>query len=393
LSVPSSAQRRCSAVLLLVLAALSGSLLHSGETRAQPDNGLIEAESSRSLRVNCDAGQTIGRALQRAKPGDRIVVRGTCRERVIVSTDRVTLDGQGSAILDGGGGAPTELTGLVTIDGARGVTITGFTIQNGPGDGILALHAATLHVRNTTVQDNVFMGIAVIDHSTAELTDLTARRNRQGIDVFNASLAILRGSIVITDNRSIGSDLGGRSTMEIRGAQVHASNNEVGLGAGNGQLVVYNLAASQASTITVSNNRKAGFGIGTSTFEIFGTTRITAENNGFGLFCPAGGKLLDPFGRGTFVFRNNGVGMFFSAGCSALVNPAMLTIQSNATGVLADAADTLSFATDPANGSTITGNGTDVDLKFGTRATLQGITIGTIVCDKTVLSRGSTVCP
>ena len=51
--------------------------------------------------------------------------------------------------------------------------------------------------------------------------------------------------------------------MEIRGAQVHASNNEVGLGAGNGQLVVYNLAASQGSTITVSNNRLAGFGIGT----------------------------------------------------------------------------------------------------------------------------------
>ena len=71
----------------------------------------------------------------------------------------------------------------------------------------------------------------------------------------------------------------------------------------------------------------------------------------------------------------------------------MLTIQSNATGILADAADTLSFVTDPPNGSAITGNGTDVDLKFGTRATLQGITIGTIVCDKTVLSRGSTVCP
>ena len=103
--------------------------------------------------------------------------------------------------------------------------------------------------------------------------------------------------------------------------------------------------------------------------------------------------MLEPFGRGTFVFRNNGTGMFFGTGCSAVVNPAMLTIQSNATGILADAADTLSFATDPANGSAITGNGTDVDLKFGTRATLQGITIGTIVCDETVLSRGSTVCP
>jgi len=121
-----------------------------------------------------------------------------------------------------------------------------------------------------------------------------------------------------------------------------------------------------------------------STFEIFGTTTITAENNAFGLFCPAGGKLSDPFGRGTFVFRNNGIGMLFNAGCSALVNPAKLTVQNNRTGIQADSADILSFVTDPPNGSAITGNGTDVNLKFGTRATLQGITIGTIACDKTV---------
>jgi hypothetical protein len=126
---------------------------------------------------------------------------------------------------------------------------------------------------------------------------------------------------------------------------------------------------------------------------VFGTVAVTSESNGFGLFCPAGGKLLDPFGRGTFVFRNNGVGMFFNAGCSALVNPARLTVQNNQTGMIADGADTLSFVADPPNGSSITGNGTDVDLRFGTRSTLQGISVGTIVCDKTVLSRGTTTCP
>jgi hypothetical protein len=34
-----------------------------------------------------------------------------------------------------------------------------------------------------------------------------------------------------------------------------------------------------------------------------------------------------------------------------------------------------------------------VDLRFGTRATLAGVAVGTIVCDATVLSRGTTVCP
>ena len=265
--VPSFAQRACRGALLVFLAAVAWSLSHSGETLAQSDNASLRSGPSRARPVNCDAAQTIGKALQQANPGDTIVVSGTCHERVFISTDRVTLDGQGGAVLDGGGGAPTELSGLVTIDSARGVTITGFTIQNGPGDGILALGAATVVVRNTTVQDNASMGVDVIDHSTAQLTDFTARRNLQGIDVFNSSLVILRGNIIISDNRSFGSDLGGRSTMEIRGAHVQAMNNEVGLGAGNGQLVVYGLAASQGSSIIVSNNRFAGFGIGTSTFE------------------------------------------------------------------------------------------------------------------------------
>jgi nitrous oxidase accessory protein NosD len=87
--------------------------------------------------VDCGKGDTITEALIKADPGDTIRVTGTCRERITIATDRQTLDGQGGAILDGGGGAPSELTGLVTIDGARGVKVTGFTIQNSFGDGIL----------------------------------------------------------------------------------------------------------------------------------------------------------------------------------------------------------------------------------------------------------------
>ena len=343
--------------------------------------------------VDCAKGETITTALTDAVPGDTIRATGTCRERITITTDRLTLDGQDRTILDGGGGTPTELSGVVTIDGARGVTITGLTIQNGPGDGILAIHAATFAVKSTTLQGHGFMGIDVTDHSTAELANVTLQRNQQGIDVLNASLVILRGRIIIRDNRSHGADVNGGSVIEIRGAHVEVSNNDFGFAAADGRLVVYAFTASRGSTITASHNRGAAIGIGTSLFSIFGPITITAENNGFGLFCPAGGKLLDPFGRGTFVLRNNRIGMFFDAGCSALVNPAKLTVQNNGTGILADGASFLSFVTDPPNGSEITGNDTDVNLKFGTRATFQGITIGTIVCDKTVLTRGTTVCP
>ena len=83
------------------------------------------------------------------------------------------------------------------------------------------------------------MGIAVIDHSTAELTDLTARRNRQGIDVFNASLAILRGRIVITDNRSLARTWVGDPPWRFAERTFMRATMKSALGAGNGQLVVY----------------------------------------------------------------------------------------------------------------------------------------------------------
>src|SRR5262245_7810550 len=71
--------------------------------------------------VKCDKGQTIDKALKTANPGDTIRLSGTCFERVVVATDRITIDGQGSATLDGGGGSPADFTGVLTIDGAKGI--------------------------------------------------------------------------------------------------------------------------------------------------------------------------------------------------------------------------------------------------------------------------------
>src|SRR5215475_14341057 len=70
--------------------------------------------------VQCDKGQTIEKALKKANPGDTIRLSGTCFERVVVAIDRITIDGQGSASLDGGGGPLADFTGVLTVDGAKG---------------------------------------------------------------------------------------------------------------------------------------------------------------------------------------------------------------------------------------------------------------------------------
>jgi hypothetical protein len=45
-------------------------------------------------RVHCEKGQSLAQALEKARPGDTFLVSGTCRERVVVTTDQITLDGE-----------------------------------------------------------------------------------------------------------------------------------------------------------------------------------------------------------------------------------------------------------------------------------------------------------
>jgi Right handed beta helix region len=347
--------------------------------------------------VNCNSGEKIAKVLAKAEPGDTIRVTGTCNERVVITTDRLTLDGQGSAILNGGGGDPTQFEGVVTIDGARGVTLQGLTIQNGPGEGILGIRGAAFAVRNTTAQDNASTGIAVSGSSTADLTDCTMRRNGLGLDVFTNSSAILKGAITITDNLGNGVDVNGQSTLEIRGATVAVNNNgEIGIVAGSGQVAIFGSTEAQGSSITANNNGVGGIFLGGSLLTVFGAgSTITVADNPTGI--QLGGSLIaSPFGdtRGVrFVIENNDVGLRFLFGSGAVFVGGLTVRNNHTTGVLADGADTLTLISAPPNPSAITNNGTDVDLRFGTRVTINGVTIGTITCDGTVLSRGTTVCP
>jgi hypothetical protein len=62
--------------------------------------------------------------------------------------------------------------------------------------------------------------------------------------------------------------------------------------------------------------------------------------------------------------------------------------------LLADAAGALTLVSLAPNPSVIQNNKTvDVDLRFGTRSTINGVTIGTVKCDATVLSRGTKTYP
>jgi hypothetical protein len=117
---------------------------------------------------------------------------------------------------------------------------------------------------------------------------------------------------------------------------------------------------------------------------------VTTAPTGYG--CPRGGAIISPFGAAKFVIHGNTVGLKFENDSNAVIVGG-LDVGGNQAGLLADAAGALTLVSIPPNPSSILGNGLDVGLSFGTRATFEGPVIFSIRCDSTVLTRGSTVCP
>ncbi len=343
-------------------------------------------------RVRCDKGQTLTKALQKAGPGDTLLVSGICRERVTITTDRITIDGQGSAVLDGGGGSLADFTGVLTIDGAKGVRLQGLTIRHGPGEGIPALRGAAFTAEHTVSRDNGGTGIAVAQGSTAELSNCTMSGNLAGLDVFTGASAVLRDAVAIDQNSANGMVINGQAVVEIRAANVTASGNGgSGIVVGSGQLAIFGFLVT-ASALTTNDNGFAGIQLGGSLFTVYSAATVTASGNGvFGILSGGPSFLVTTPGSGSrFLIGNNAVGMRLQAGAGMNFNfGGQLTVTGNGVGLQADASGTLTVVSDPAQPSAITGNGTDVDLVFGSRATFDSVQIGTLVTDGTSLCRGA----
>jgi hypothetical protein len=307
-------------------------------------NAIIElinndlAEVPKEVVVNCPT-DSLANALNTANAGDTIKLSGTCNERVTVVTDGITLDGQGTAILDGGGGftvpaAVGSSEGVITINGARGVVIKGLTVQNGP-DGISGNGGASFTVQGIIAKGNADDGIQVNQNSTATLIDCTTEDNGDdGINVFASSSATFHGTVVSTGNGDDGINIAATSSVFIAEAMVIANGNGLsatfgsetsdGSFAGAGIAAeASNLSVSGNSTITTNGNADDGIqllrgssfsGAGVSER---GPVTITSEGNG----------TLSPFGDGILVFSTSSFNASGTLGT--------LTVRNNASRGLA----------------------------------------------------------
>lgn len=115
--------------------------------------------------VDCGS-ESLQAALDQAVEGDTINVSGTCNERIIVRQDRVTLDGQGSAIIDGDGlGVGSHLVRIR----AMLVTFRNFKVKNSPSSGIQVHQSASALIEGNTIENCAVDGIVITNSSYARI--------------------------------------------------------------------------------------------------------------------------------------------------------------------------------------------------------------------------------
>ena len=367
-------------------------------------------------QVNCDHGESLATALEQATPGETIQVSGTCQEAVMIIADRITIDGGGSAILDGRG------ADVVTADGVRGVTLTGLTVRQGL-NGVVAKGGAHLKLTSVTTQHNLVSGLRVDGHSSVELRDCTTYNNGvNGLEVDRASEVKVTGAFRSQGNGVFGISLLNTSSLVFANATATSTNNTLGIAVGlnSGASI-----ADAATTVNTSDNLTTGFTVVSGSSLLVFEGAIVAQHNRFNHGVSANSKSSIDLDRGgSITATHNGLdgvqledsllNMFnmpgqrgstvvatdnqrhglstFVGGKIDLSGDSQITSQRNSqVGLFADNGGSVRVSK-----STLTHNGTtDVALSFGTRAEFTQNTIGTITCDATVLMRGGTgtVCP
>ena len=243
--------------------------------------------------IDCSSA-SLQAAIDKAKPGDTIFVNGTCHENlnILEEVQRITLDGQGRATING----PDKNTATITVLG-RGITIKGFTVRGGQRGilvfrggtavvegntvenvaaqhGVQVAQSSSARIINNTIRSNPGHGILVTSSSQAFIgflstSDTTARPNTiqnnggDGIQVMRTSSAVINGN-TITDNKRTGVTVQGASDADIRGNTINSNGRD-------GIFVTKN------STVSL------GSATGSGLFQLPNTTG--APNSGFGIRC------------------------------------------------------------------------------------------------------------
>lgn len=281
-------------------------------------------------KLTCGKEKTIGKALHELKPGDTLLVSGTCNENVEIPEEvhRITLDGQGSATIHG----PDVALNTVLVKGT-GITIRGFQITGGR-NGISVEDGGTASIRDNIIQNTGRSGINVTRHSSAEIVNNTLKNNLTGVLVINHSHARIGvegppparilGPNVIENNGERGIVITASSYAKIF---ANVIRNNTGSTFSDG-ILIDKMSHADINGNTIDGNGRDGIRVQENSGANIGTDSTgatatvdddtnTGNNPGFGIRCRVGGYASGNIGSltGTLGAEN------FSQGCIDSVSP------------------------------------------------------------------------
>jgi parallel beta-helix repeat protein len=246
-----------------------------------------------NVKLTCSGKNSIGNAVKKLKPGDTLLVTGTCNENLVILEDtvRVVLDGQGNATIQG----QDKTIPAVEVRG-RGITIKGFTVTGGR-DGIVVSRGGQAVIDSNTVQGTARFGVQVNQSSFAAIANNTIQKNQSsGINVGGSSYAIIgfltgqdttASPNTIQDNGQNGIVVSRSSNARIAGNAIRNNQlNGVAISrASQADISSSTIDGNGMSAIDVSQNSSVQLGAdkGEGIFQSANTT--TAENTLIGIKC------------------------------------------------------------------------------------------------------------
>jgi copper-binding protein NosD len=256
---------------------------------------VLNLRAATAINIDCDLGDAIARILPTAKPGDVIVVRGACRENLLIQSEveRITLDGQGKTTID----PPDARRPAVQVLG-REVTIKGFTVTGGTF-GIAINRGATGTVDGNTVRNTTISGLEVSHNGFARIINNIVERNQQeGILVIGS--ASVHIGVIGTDDQIPGPNVvrdNGRDGIQVlRASTARIIGNTISGNGRNGLTVQQASHADVAGNIFDSNAQdgirvvgNSGVNLADSAMLLFTRPNTTSKPNGaFGIRCEVG---------------------------------------------------------------------------------------------------------
>src|SRR5688572_6814231 len=173
---------------------------------------------------------------------------GTCEGPIVITTEGLTLNGVGEAIIDGGG------EGAVRITGVGNVLLSNFVVRDGDW-GIAAINGAHLTVSGVEVHANAGFGITIQTGSSAILSNVATHHNGvHGLDIQTGSAATLTDTFSASNNRVFGINVNGSSITFSR-VTASANANAVGIQIATSSNAFIN---DSISVINANNNLATG---------------------------------------------------------------------------------------------------------------------------------------